>query len=250
MRIDVDNIVFGYSPAKTVLNGISLKGGENKVISIVGASGSGKSTFLRLLCGILKKTKDNLFSGTITIDGMTASEYVRKGKVGLMFQEPNLLPNLTVRKNISFPLKLRKQNCNGEVDALLRTVSLQEFSDYLPFQLSGGMKTRVALARTFSTKPDLLLLDEPFSSLDIRWRFTLYRELVTLQQKYQSTVIMVTHDIQEALLLSNHILVFGRNGSVVSELLIDKPLPRVFEEDSMKSLQEEYHFVQDLIMRN
>lgn len=250
MKIEINNVTFGYTSSRYVLNNISLNEKGNNVIAIVGASGSGKSTLLRLICGILKKEKNNFFSGSIKINGYSASEFTKQGNVSFMFQEPNLLPHLTVRENISFPLRLRKGDLNGTIDTLLNTVCLKEFENYLPSQLSGGMKTRVALARTFSTKPDLLLLDEPFSALDIRWRFILYRELITLQEKYSSTVIIVTHDIQEALLLSNHILVFGQNGSVIEEVLIDKLLPRVFMDDAMKSLEKEYYNIQKLILTN
>ena len=112
------------------------------------------------------------------------------------------------------------------------------------------MKTRVALARTFITRPNLLLLDEPFSSLDIRWKFHLYRELETLRSTYDSTIVLVTHDIQEALLLSNHILVFGQNGRILKEFFIDQTLPRVFNAkmDSIKLLQKEFFEIQQLIM--
>jgi len=248
MKIELNNVKFGYSPSRFILNDISLTEESNKVIAIVGASGSGKSTLLRLICGIIKKDKRNVLSGSIRIDGYSPVEYTKQGNVSLMFQEPNLLPHLTVRENISFPLRLRKGDLNGTVDTLLNTVNLKEFENYLPSQLSGGMKTRVALARTFSTKPRLLLLDEPFSALDVRWRFILYRELITLQEKYSSTVLIVTHDIQEALLLSNHILVFGQNGSVIKEIQVDKPLPRVFKDNGMKDLEEEYYNIQNLIL--
>ena len=250
MTLDIEQLSFGFTPSRKVLNNISLHIQENKTIAIVGASGCGKSTFLRLLCGIIQKKEDNFWEGKITIDTLLPEQYTQAGKAGFMFQEPTLMPNLTVKENIALPLKLKNIQDFQRVDEMISTVGLQEFADYLPKSLSGGMKTRVALARTFITKPSLLLLDEPFSSLDVRWRFALYRELEKLKAKYEPTVVVVTHDIQEALLLANHILVFGQGGRILKEIILDKKLPRVFEKNAFADLQEEYILIQQLIMED
>lgn len=250
MKLLVNEIEFGYNKQTKVLNRISLEAKDNDIIIIVGVSGCGKSTLLRLLSGIIRKTKHNFLKGDIRIDGCAPEEFVKQGKVGFMFQEPTLFPNLSVKRNISLPLKLLKRTENNLVDEHIKKVGLSRFADFLPSQLSGGMKTRVALARTFVTQPSLLLLDEPFSGLDISWKFQLYRELEKLRKLYSTTIIMVTHDIQEALLLSNHILVFGRQGNIIENLQIDKPLPRVFKENAIKALQEEYLYIQNAIMNN
>lgn len=251
MKITISDLNFGYDDGKSVLNNINLNSNNNHTIALVGVSGCGKSTFLRLCCGILPKDKEQRFTGTILIDDKIPSELVKKGQVGFMFQEPALFPNLTVGKNIRLPILL---NGMTEPDPLVKTllmkVGLSEYTEYLPSQLSSGMKTRVSLARTFITKPRLLLLDEPFTGLDIKWKFLLYQELELLISEYEPMVIMVTHDINEALLLSNHIFVFGINGTILKELSINKPLPRVFKEDSLKELQEEYFEIQDLIMKD
>jgi ABC-type nitrate/sulfonate/bicarbonate transport system ATPase subunit len=248
--LSIQNVSFGFSSDKMVLNNLNLKSYENKTIAIVGASGCGKSTFLRLLCGILPNHKRNCIEGKILVDDVFPVEYTKQGKVGFMFQDATLFPNLTVRENIALRLKLRGENDKEMIDHLVETVGLSEYSGYLPKALSGGMKTRVALARTFATKPQLLLLDEPFSALDIRWKFCLYQELEKLRQEYSPMTVIVTHDIQEALLLSNHILVLGTNGTVLKEMQISKPLPRVFETDAIKYLQEEYLEIQKLIMHD
>lgn len=250
MKLLVKDLHLSFDDNKKILNGISFQTEGDKILAIVGASGCGKSTLLRALCGIFTNKNVKAMSGVIEIDGLSSEEYTKKGNVGFMFQDTTLLPNLTVRENIKFPAILKKMRLDNEIDKLIKTVGLFEFSNFLPAQLSGGMKTRVALARTFVTAPKLLLLDEPFGSLDIKWRFKLYQELEILRQLNRSTIILVTHDIQEALLLSNHILVFGSNGTVIKELLIDKPLPRVFETNSIKILQDEYLIIQDLIMDN
>lgn len=251
MKLNIQNITFGFSKDKIVLNDISLQSNENKIIAIVGASGSGKSTLLRLLCGIIKQERKQFFEGNISVDTYSPMAYNELGKIGFMFQEATLFPNLTVKENIALPLKLAKvKDVNSEIDRLIEMVGLTEFANYLPKNLSGGMKTRTALARTFITKPELILLDEPFGSLDIKWKFTLYRELEKLRQTYSPMVIMVTHDIQEALLLSNHIIVFGQGGKILKEISVDKSLPRVFETDAIKNLQNEYVEIQNLIMNN
>jgi ABC-type nitrate/sulfonate/bicarbonate transport system ATPase subunit len=251
MQIFITNLSFSYDDQSTVFNDLNLHCDNNHTIALVGASGCGKSTFLRLCCGILPNSKHQSLMGNLKINGNSPSELVKNRQVGFMFQEPALLPNMTVWDNIILPLKLHKTpEASLRTQELIDKVGLTEYAKFLPDQLSGGMKTRVSLARTFITKPRLLLLDEPFSSLDIKWKFLLYRELETLISEYQPMVIMVTHDINEALLLSNHIFVFGKNGSILKELRISKSLLRVFKEDSLKELQDEYFEIQGLIMND
>lgn len=250
MEINISNLSFGYDDS-VVLNNLNLHSNTNQTIALVGASGCGKSTLLRLCSGILPNEKKQKILGEISINGKSPSELVKSGKVGFMFQEPALFPNLTVEENIKLPIDLNGTNGVTQLaKSLQEKVGLSDFSNYLPSQLSGGMKTRVSLARTFITKPDLLLLDEPFTGLDIKWKFLLYRELESLISEYKPMVIIVTHDINEALLLSNNIFVFGKNGTILKEFNIDKPLPRVFQEDSLKELQEEYYEIQGLIMKD
>jgi ABC-type nitrate/sulfonate/bicarbonate transport system ATPase subunit len=250
MILTVDNLSFGFEPYQKVLNHITLTANATETVAIVGASGCGKSTFLRLLCGIYQQDKKHFWEGNIVVNDFSPAEYTRQGKVGFMFQEPTLFPNLTVRENVALPLKFKNERDDQAVNDLIETVGLKDFAHYLPAQLSGGMKTRVALARTFITKPALLLMDEPFGALDIRWKFLLYRELETLRKAYAPIVVIVTHDIQEALLLSNHIVVFGKGGTILQEIKIQKPLPRVFQTDAIKDLQDEYLNIQNAIMND
>lgn len=214
MFLNGDDISFAYSKEKKILNGVSFALHKSNTLSIVGASGCGKSTLLRVISGILPSVKDNQLSGQIRINGRTPDEYRRSGKLAFMFQEATLLPHLTARENIAFPLKIKGIKDDEKVSSLLRIVGLEDYADYLPKQLSGGMKTRVALARSFVTDPELLLLDEPFSALDIAWKSKLYVELEKLREQYLTTVVFVTHDVQEALLLSNDVLVFSSLGEV------------------------------------
>lgn len=214
MFINCENISFKYVAEKPILNNITFALNKTKTLSIVGASGCGKSTLLRIISGLLPQKDNHHLDGKVVINGQTTEEYRKSGKLAFMFQEPTLMPNLTVKENIGFPLRIKGIDDNPRVENLLNLVGLTEFNDYLPKQLSGGMKTRVALARSFVTKPELLLLDEPFSALDIAWKSKLYIELGKLVKQFNTTVILVTHDVQEALLLSNQVLVMNRYGEI------------------------------------
>jgi len=214
MFITGENVSFRYTREKAVLDDVSFALHKSHTLSIVGASGCGKSTLLRIISGILPNAKDNRLSGKVSINGQTPDEYRRSGKLAFMFQESTLMPNLTVRQNITLPLKIKGLEDNEKVNGLLRIVGLTDYADYLPKHLSGGMKTRVALARSFATGPQLLLLDEPFSALDIAWKRNLYIELEKLREQYHTTVVFVTHDVQEALLLSNQLIVMSHTGRV------------------------------------
>lgn len=251
MDITISNVSFSYNSNAEVFKDLNLRSSKSQTVALVGASGCGKSTLLRLCCGLLPSSKQHSFEGEILIDGQLPSEIVKMGHVGFMFQEATLFPNLTVEENIMLPLKLNGANGDHQLATeLIEIVGLSAYTSYLPSQLSGGMKTRVSLARTFISKPKLLLLDEPFSSLDIKWKFKLYRELEILRSEYSPTIVLVTHDINEALLLSNNIFVFGHNGQILNELHISKSLPRVQHDDSLKDLQKEYFEIQSYIMQD
>ena len=199
------------------MQNISFDLEKGKTLAIVGASGCGKSTLLRIISGILPCTNSNRLQGTILVENQTPDKYRQTGKLAFMFQEATLMPHLTVKENIELPLKIKGGIDPKKVNDLIKAVGLEEFANYLPKQLSGGMKTRVALARAFVTEPELLLLDEPFSALDIGWKSDLYKRLVTL---YHTTIIIVTHDVQEAILLADHIIVLNRKGSIQAKFSV------------------------------
>jgi len=212
--LQINNIYFAYVRAKQVLNNISFSLEKGKTVAIVGVSGCGKSTLLRVVSGILPNNKENALQGNVTINGLTSNEYRKTGKLAFMFQEAALMPNLTVKENVSLPFKLKGQKTPQIVNDLIKTVGLEEHEHYLPKQLSGGMKTRVALARSFVTNPELLLLDEPFSALDIAWKSKLYVALEKLKEATGATILIVTHDVQEALLLADHVIVLNSLGAI------------------------------------
>ena len=255
MFVNSQNIKFSYTAEKTVLNDITFSLNKGETLAIVGASGCGKSTLLRILSGILPNTKGNSLQGEITIDGLTPDQYRQTGKLSFMFQEATLLPHLTVKQNIELPLKIAGTPNEPKASYLIKAVGLEEYCNFLPKQLSGGMKTRVALARSFcnSTSPELLLLDEPFSALDIAWKSKLYVELEKLREETATAVVMVTHDVQEALLLADHVIVMNRYGGIETrkEIKSDYSIMQRVNNISgyMNSVYESYMLpIQDAIM--
>jgi ABC-type nitrate/sulfonate/bicarbonate transport system ATPase subunit len=249
MGINVSNLTFSYENKIPILNNISIKTGCRS-IGIVGTSGSGKSTLLRLLCGLISKNKNNILEGNITIDDQEPSALVKSNKIGFMFQEDALLPNLTVARNVKLPLILQHHSNFRTAEEYIKKVGLEADVMKLPSELSGGMRTRVALARTFVVKPSVLLLDEPFTGLDEYWKSTLYKELESLRSEINPFTALVTHQIEEALLLSNHIFVLGRRGIIIKDFIIDKKLPRVFSLNALNDLQDMHLEIKELIIND
>lgn len=219
MSLSVRNITFGYNKEKITLADISFKVINGETVSILGVSGSGKSTLLRTISGLVTSTTSNYFTGEIFFNGLPLSELTNAGTLSFMFQEPALMPNLNVRENVELPLRILNRYNKLKVDEIIQLVGLTDSQKKLPKDLSGGMKTRTALARSFINSPKLLLLDEPFSTLDVGWRAKLYPELKTLQSANNTTIVLVTHDIDEAVELSQRILILGRKGKIIAELI-------------------------------
>lgn len=241
MRIAISEVSFSYEKDNRVLRDLSFEIPHNSVTGILGSSGCGKSTLLRLICGILPNAASNRFIGKITFHDSDFSvfEMRRSGRIGFMFQEPGLLPNLTVEENIRLPLDvMRRPRSRTAVDEILETVGLSSYKTFLPKHLSGGMQTRVALARTFISKPDLLLLDEPFSSLDFGWKIDLYSLLRQLMKESQATVVLVTHDINEILLLADRVILLTACGQFVNSTEILTPKPHSLSPAALNSFFE------------
>lgn len=179
-----------------VLRGLDLSGDTGEITVILGRSGCGKTTLLKLLCGLEQPDE-----GSFTLaDGAV--------KVGVVFQEPRLMPWRTCRQNITFGLK-KAQVVPAEIDRLIEMVGLTGFEEAHPAQLSGGMQHRVALARALACRPDLVLMDEPFAALDYFTRDTLQRQLLEIHRQTSMGVILVTHNIDEAILLGDRICVMA-----------------------------------------
>lgn len=206
-----------------VLSSVSLQLKKQEFVSIVGASGCGKSTLFHILAGIESET-----SGEIEIDGKSGIE--RRGQTGYMFQESLLLPWRSVLDNLVLGtdvLGVTRKESRGKAMELLRTFGLLQFKDVYPASLSGGMKQRVALLRTLLFREDLLLLDEPFGSLDALTRLSCQLWLLEVWQKKKSSILFITHDITEAILLSDRIYVMSpRPGRILEEFVVDLPRPR------------------------
>ena len=210
MVIEFNEVYFTYANNKEepVLKNVSFSVEKGYTLAIVGASGSGKSTILRILAQLLPQNNDEM-TGEVRVDTKM------QDSLSFMFQEPALLPHFNVYQNIAIPLELKDIDANKKVQEIMTHVGLERFKEYLPKNLSGGMKTRTALARSFITSPQLLLLDEPFSSLDTAWRHQLYDQLKLLKKENKTTVVLVTHDIDEAIYLADSVICIGMNGQII-----------------------------------
>jgi sulfonate transport system ATP-binding protein len=196
----------------------SVKNGE--FISIIGPSGCGKSTLLKLIAGL-----DLDYEGEIMVGGHEVNAPSKDR--GFIFQEHRLFPWLTVEKNIAGNLSLKNQEIRQKVDELLTLVNLKGFEHAFPRQLSGGMSQRVAIARALLRNPEVLLLDEPFGALDAFTRSHLQEALLDIWEKNQTTMVLVTHDIDEAVFLSSKVVVMNaKPGRIKAIVPIDLPYPR------------------------
>ncbi|HWO95402.1 MAG TPA: ABC transporter ATP-binding protein [Bacillus sp. (in: firmicutes)] len=198
-----------------VLSGINMNIRDGEFVTLLGPSGCGKSTILRILSGLTDAT-----NGEVMIDGKNMKNVSPKNrKVGMVFQSYALFPNMTVYENVAFGLKMLKKPANEvaeEVEKMLTLVGLQEKKKAYPHELSGGQQQRVALARSLVVRPKVLLLDEPLSALDAQIRKHLQVELRTIQRELKMTMILVTHDQEEAMSVSDRIFVMN-NGKITQE---------------------------------
>jgi NitT/TauT family transport system ATP-binding protein len=212
------------SEGLTVLKDVSLEVPTGSTIAIVGASGCGKSTLLNIASGLIKPDR-----GSVFINGIPAGQFNDWRSVGYMFQEDRLLPWRTTLDNVAFGLEAvgtpRAQR-HKLAHETLQLVGLQEFSRAFPHQLSGGMRSRAALARSLVTGPQILLMDEPFSKLDPSIRAQMHDEILRIQQIRQMTILFVTHDVEEAVTLADRVIVLlprpGRVREVV-DITLERP---------------------------
>ena len=222
--------------AFNVLRSLNLHIGGGESLAIVGASGSGKTTLLRILAGL-----EEADSGGVLIDGKRVEGVGTERAV--IFQEPRLLPWLTVLDNVVFPLTVRGL---GRAEALrlaeryIKLVGLSDFASALPSQLSGGMAQRVGIARALAVQPEILLLDEPFGALDAMTKITMQEELARIWRDEKVTMILVTHDLEEAVYLADRVLILPKEkGGRPREVTIDLPRPRDRSEARFVKLRQE-----------
>jgi ABC-type nitrate/sulfonate/bicarbonate transport system ATPase subunit len=227
------------------LNGINLMIQAGEFVSLVGPSGCGKSTLLRLIAGL-----DRPVSGSLTIDEevITGPSFER----GLVFQDPTLFPWLNVKGNISTGLKARKivHQKGGEVEEYVKMVGLDGFQNSYPHQLSGGMAQRAALARALVNHPKVLLLDEPLGALDAFTRMVMQDEILRIWEKRRTTMVLVTHDVDEAIYLSDRIIIMTPRPGRIQEIIkvgIGRPRSRNHPDffRIRSHILEILHFVQE-----
>lgn len=205
-----------------VLKDINLEIEPGNIVSIIGGSGCGKSTLLRLIAGLDKPNEGQIFIGNKELEKPSVD-------VGVLFQESRLLPWENVEKNVAFglPEKFPKKEKAELVKKYIKLVGLEGFEKALPGQLSGGMKKRVAIARTLINRPHILLLDEPFGALDAFTRMNLEEEVVRIWKEEKMTTVLVTHDIDEAIFMGNKVIIMSPKPGVVKDIVkVDLPLPR------------------------
>ena len=226
-RLRIDNVILRFAPRMghpvTALDRISLEVDENEFSVIVGPSGCGKSSLLRLVAGLIQPT-----SGAIYLDGKRVT---KPGKDrGMVFQSYTLFPWLTVQDNLEFGLKIGGMAAEERAAVARRfiaEVGLEGFERAYPKQLSGGMMQRVALARALANDPDILLMDEPFGALDSQTRSLMQELLLKIWEHSHKTVLFITHDIDEAILLGDRVYVMtARPGRIKEEVAIHIPRPR------------------------
>jgi NitT/TauT family transport system ATP-binding protein len=213
----------------TAMENVSLNARPSEIVSIIGPSGCGKSTLLRMIAGFDFPTSGRLELGGRPIGGPGADR-------GIVFQHPALFPWLTVYENVAFGPKMRgapQERYRPAAEHYLKSVGLTGFERHYPYQLSGGMRQRVQIARVLIGEPRILLMDEPFGALDYQTRLTMQKLLLDLWEEYRPSVFFVTHDVEEAIFISDRVYVMSaRPGRILEALEVGIRRPRVYDEVS------------------
>ena len=224
IKIQVNNLTKRFGDL-TVLDGINFNIKEGELLAIVGPTGCGKTTFLNTLSKLMPATE-----GEILIDGEEANP--KKHNISYVFQEPTCLPWRTVRENVAYGMEVKgvgKEEREARATQIMDLVGLSSCADLYPNQVSASMMQRIAVSRAFAVNPDLLLMDEPYGQLDVKLRFYLEDELVKLWQTLKSTVLFITHNIEEAVYVADRIIVLtAKPTKIRAEVIVDLPRPRDF----------------------
>lgn len=245
--ISVANVTktFGEGPSQvTAMEGVSLSIARGEFVVFLGPSGCGKSTLLRMIAGL-----DAPSAGAISVDGRQVEG--RNPAIGMVFQSYTSFPWLSVKDNIAFGLDLArvgKAAREAKIESILDRVSLAKFAKAYPSQLSGGMQQRVAIARALAVDPQVLLMDEPFGALDALTRVEMQGFLLDLWEQDKKTVVFVTHDIDEAMLLADRIVVFSSHPGRVAEIIeVDIPHPRTMDQTEREDFTSLRHKLRRLL---
>ena len=229
IKLKIDNVKKIYNSRNgemIALNGVNLDIAENEFICVVGPSGCGKSTLLNIIAGLLEPTSGEVYCDGKKVEG-TGTER------GVVFQQYALFPWMTVKKNVMFGLNLqgiKGKEAEERAMKYIKMVQLEDFLDHYPKELSGGMKQRVAIARAYAVNPSVLLMDEPFGALDAQTRTQLQWELLETWEKEQKTCFFITHDVDEAIILAQKVIIMSARPGRIKEIVdIDIPYPRTQE---------------------
>lgn len=222
IKVEVKNLTKRFGDL-LVLDNMSFNIRKGEFVCVVGPTGCGKSTFLNCLTRIHMPSEGDLY-----IDGVPADP--RKHNISFVFQEPSALPWLTVADNIAYGLKIKrlpKAEIDQRVNQILDLMGLQEFKNSYPGELSVSAEQRIIIGRSFAMKPDLLLMDEPYGQMDVKMRFYLEVEVIRLWKELGSTVIFITHNIEEAVYLAEKVMILtNKPAKIKEEVMIDLPRPR------------------------
>jgi len=227
--LKIENLKITYQNDKKILTAVkdvSFNVKENEFLCLIGPSGCGKTTILNAIAGFIKPSEGKLLLNGINITKPTK-------KIGMIFQNHALFPWKTVKENIELGPKINgisKKETGRITSHYLELTGLTKFKDYYPHELSEGMRQRVAIVRTLANNPEIILMDEPFGSLDAQLRVKMQEQLLKIWQLHRKSIVFVTHDIDEALLLSDRILVMTKNpGKIRKEIINELPRKRSYE---------------------
>lgn len=236
-KVDVIDLSKNFGSLE-VLKELNFSIKEGEFLCVVGPTGCGKTTFLNALTCLIEPT-----SGKILIDGEKADP--KKHNLSFVFQEPSAMPWLTVEKNIRFGLEIKKkpeEYIRQQVDHIISLMGLNKYRDFYPHELSMSAEQKVVIGRAFAMSPDLLLMDEPYGQMDIKMRYYLEDEVIRLWRELGSTIVFITHNVEEAVYLAQRVLILSQKPAFVKESLeIDLPYPR--DISSQKFLEYRKHIV-------